>query len=347
MTKSLEGDLAPGAPHAVDRARGALQGLALGDALGMPSQTLTRQEILDRYGVIVDFVAPFDDHPVSHGLAAAQVTDDTEQALLLANRLIASPERFDADAWARDLLAWEADVRERGLRDLLGPSTKAALTSLLAGTPASETGRKGTTNGAAMRIAPVGIATPCDELSALVARVAETCQVTHNTGEAIAGAAAVAAMVSAGVDGSDWRGAIPQAMQAARLGQAEGAREGVRDMADRIEAALKIGAGDPGTIADRIGTSVASYESVPAAFAVVAAADGDAWRAGCLAANLGDDTDTIGAIAGAICGACSGAAAMPADKVARLRAANTLGLDGSAEGLLALRTRSAQHGSAE
>ncbi len=62
--------------------------MAIGDALGMPSQTLTRADIVRHYGRITDFVAPMNDHPVSHGLAAAQVTDDTEQTLLLAARLI-------------------------------------------------------------------------------------------------------------------------------------------------------------------------------------------------------------------------------------------------------------------
>ncbi len=46
----------------------------------------------------------------------------------------------------------------RGSRDLLGPSTKRALERLAAGEPGAETGRDGTTNGAAMRVTPVGIA---------------------------------------------------------------------------------------------------------------------------------------------------------------------------------------------
>ncbi|WP_116134153.1 ADP-ribosylglycohydrolase family protein [Tropicimonas sp. IMCC34043] len=327
----------------LDRARGALLGLAMGDALGMPGQTLPREEIRARYGVIADFVAPFPGHPVSHGLTAAQITDDTEQALLLAERLLATPGTFDAAAWARDLLGWEADVKARGLRDLLGPSTKAALTALLDGVPLAETGRTGTTNGAAMRIAPVGIAVSAADPAALLARVVETCRVTHNTGEAIAGAAAVAAMISCGIDGADWQAAVPVALAAARLGQAKGFPAGVDDMPERIAAAIEIGGCcGPDQIAAQIGTSVASHQSVPAAFAVVRAAKGDAWAAACMAANLGDDTDTIGAIAGAICGACSGAASLPPEKVATLRAANPADLDGPAAGLLALRTTAGQ-----
>ena len=109
-----------------DRARAALIGGAMGDALGMPSQTLTRAEIKDRYGVIEDFLAPYDGHPVSHGLIAANITDDTEQTLALANLLIESPRRFDGERWAHVLLAWERDVEARGLLDLLGPSSKQA-----------------------------------------------------------------------------------------------------------------------------------------------------------------------------------------------------------------------------
>ena len=41
-----------------DRAAGALAGVALGDAMGMPSQTLTRAAIHQAYGRITDFVAP-------------------------------------------------------------------------------------------------------------------------------------------------------------------------------------------------------------------------------------------------------------------------------------------------
>ena len=51
-------------------------------------------------------------------------------------------------------------MRARGSLDLLGPSTKRALTALLAGADIDQAGRFGVTNGAAMRITPVGIATP-------------------------------------------------------------------------------------------------------------------------------------------------------------------------------------------
>ncbi|MEL6232818.1 MAG: ADP-ribosylglycohydrolase family protein [Pseudomonadota bacterium] len=325
-----------------DRAMGALLGLAIGDALGMPTQTLSPVEIRARYGPIRSFLAPFAEHPVSHGLPAGAVTDDTEQALLLARRLLsyateAGPadgrlSGWDDRAWAADLLAWEEGVRARGLRDLLGPSTKRAIDALLAGADPSAAGRHGTTNGAAMRIAPVGIATPPDPPAALVARVAQTARLTHATAPAIAAASAVAAAISAGIAGADWATARAAACTAARLGALAGRWCDGGDVATRIAAACS--AADPAALC---GTGVQAAQSVPCAFGLAEAAQGDAWQAACRAAELGGDTDTIGAIAGALCGACSGASALPGEAVAEITRINQLDLDPLVDGLLTLR----------
>jgi ADP-ribosylglycohydrolase len=326
-------------PMRHDRALGALAGVALGDALGMPSQTLTRGQISAAYGRITGFVAPFPDHPVSHGLTAAMVTDDTEQTVLLARRLIADRCGFDAALWAQALLEWEAEVRARGLRDLLGPSSKAALDALLAGKPASETGHRGTTNGAAMRIVPVAIATPPD-VGLLVDRVEAVSRVTHATGEAIGAAAAVAMVVSLGVEGYAFEAAVPAALAAARAGNRRGSAWGEADMPGRIALALEVAAsGDEAELAARIGTSVASRCSVAAAFGVVRLAGGDPWQAALIAANIGDDTDTIGAIAVGMAAACTGFAALPKDKVEQVMQANDLPFIALADDLLALRSR--------
>ncbi|MEX0345555.1 MAG: ADP-ribosylglycohydrolase family protein [Rhizobiaceae bacterium] len=323
----------------LDRAEAALAGVAIGDALGMPSQTMTREEIASAYGRLQDFVAPIPDHPVSHGLSAAMVTDDTEQSLLLADLLIRSSHlKFNHRAWAQALIDWEAGVRKRGLRDLLGPSSKRALKALMAGEPVSETGHSGTTNGAAMRIAPLAITTPHRDLEFLVDRVAEVCLVTHNTREAIAAAAAVATVVSCGVEGSTFDAALPLALDAAHLGARLGAAVGEADMAARIAGAIEVARlGDEAGLARRIGTSVASAESVATAFGVVSLAKGDPWLAAVIAANIGDDTDTIGAIATGMAGACAGMSAYPSDKVARVTEVNGLHLNRVAKELLSVR----------
>ena len=58
-----------------------------------------------------------------------------------------------------------------------------------------------------------------------------------------------------------------------------------------------------------------------------------------IAANFGDDTDTIGSIACAMAGACGGMEAFPADKVAQVMAVNGLNLAPLVVGLLDLRAR--------
>ncbi|TGQ16883.1 MULTISPECIES: ADP-ribosylglycohydrolase family protein [unclassified Mesorhizobium] len=312
------------AGEAIDRAMGALVGGALGDALGMPTQLLSPGRIVELYGHVEGFVAPSDDHPVSKGLPAGAITDDTEQALLLGRILVESGERFDHARWVNALLDWERDVKARGSYDLLGPSTKRAIDAINSGVPAEEAGRGGDTNGAAMRIGPVGIMMPPEPLGALVAKVAETCRATHNTSIAIASASAVAAAVSLGVSGGDWRAACGHAVAAAGLGASLGHWVTGGDIAARIAWAQELVRGKAEKeaitlIVDLVGTGVASQESVPAAFAVLEVAQGDAWRAAVIAANLGGDTDTIGAIAAGMAGACAGLSKLPQDRIAELK----------------------------
>lgn len=317
---------------------GALAGVALGDALGMPAQTLPRQDILSAYGRISDFVAPFPGHPVSHGLSAAQVTDDTEQTLLLAELLTSNPDGFDDHLWAQTLLDWEADVRDRGLLDLLGPSSKAALEALAAGASVKETGKNGTTNGAAMRIAPVGIMMPADDGVRLVEKVVEACQVTHSSREAIAAASAVAMTISQGIAGSDLEAALPRALEACKLGSKKGHPVGEAHMETRISEALEAATdGGEEALLKTTGNSVASRESVAAAFGIAWLANGDPWQAALLAANFGDDTDTIGAIACSMVGACSGLTAFPTDKINQVLQVNNLNLEPVAASLLRVR----------
>src|SRR5437764_1088693 len=208
------------------RALGALYGLALGDALGMPTQSLPRAEIVARYGAVVGGFRPGPDgHPLAAGLPAGSVTDDTEQAVLLARLVVAGRRGAAAAASAAGRGHWTAgaDVAAR----------IAWATGLVAGLP------------------------------------------RHHV---------------------------------------------------------------PGTVYRLVGTSLATQESVPAAFAVAAAVPGDPWLACRLAASLGGDCDTIAAMTGAICGACHGAEAFPA--AARETVARVNGLDFGplADDLLAIRT---------
>lgn len=326
----------------LDRALGAYYGLALGDALGMPTQVMSREEVVRVYGTLTGFEPARPDNPVSAGMPAGSVTDDTDQAVIVGRLLDEGHGRIDPLRLAHELLDWEKEMKAKGSFDLLGPSTKAALDAVARGVPPREAGRNGTTNGAAMRVTPVGIAFPAAPLGPFLDRVVESCQVTHDTTIGIAGAAAVAAAVSTGVDGGSLTDAVDAAVGAARAGARRGHWIAGADIAARIVWARDLVRGlDETDALDRIcalvGTSVASQESVPAAFAVLAVADGDPWRAALLAANLGGDSDTIGAIAGAVAGSVTGLSGLPADAVRTLRDVNSLDLEPLTTRLLALR----------
>jgi ADP-ribosylglycohydrolase len=345
------------------RARGALYGLAIGDALGMPTQLLSRREITERWGGLLHGFEPAPPgHPIAAGMPAGAVTDDTEQAVLLGRLLVRGGGAVDPRELASALVSWEHAMAERGSLDLLGPSTKRAVAAVLAGTPPEEAGASGDTNGAAMRIAPVGIAVALNpatfadpapspdpavrsDLSTLVDQVVAASRVTHNTGIALAGAAAVAAAVSAGISGAGLAEATALAVKAAVIAAGRGHWVAGADVAARIEWATSLVAGlDAESAAELIytlvGTSLATQESVPAAFAVLAAVPADPWQACLLAASLGGDCDTIAAMAGAISGACHGVTAFPPAAIAVIDAQDT-DLAALADDLYALRARPA------
>jgi len=313
-----------------DRALGALYGLAIGDALGMPTQLLSRSAIAARYGSITRFEPAAVDHPVAAGMAAASITDDTEQALLLARLLIDGQGTVDPLVFAHALVAWEDSMRARGSLDLLGPSTKRAVQAVLAGSPVEEAGRYGTTNGAAMRITPVGIVFRVGD--DLVDHVVEASFITHNTGVALAGAAAVAAAVSAGIDGQQ---PLAAALSAASRAATRGYWVAAADVSARIKWARSLTSLDE--IYELVGTSLATQESVPAAFGILALYAGDPWGAVCAAAGLGGDSDTIAAMVGAIAGATHGYLAFPVAARRDVVRVNHLDLESVADRLLALR----------
>jgi ADP-ribosylglycohydrolase len=304
-----------------------MYGLAIGDALGMPTQELDRGRAARIVGSPPGFRDGPADNPIAHGLPAGSITDDTMQCLLIAGLLINGAGAIEPHLLAEALLAWEDEMAERGRSELLGPSTKRALAAVAAGQDPTTTGRTGTTNGAAMRITPVGIATPVEPLERLLAAVVAADLVTHDTAVAHAGAAAVAAVVSAGVGGETFEQAATRGIRAAgRFG-----------FGRLFEDAMSMDSLD--AVVERFGTGVETAESVPTAFGVANLSHGDAWEACTVAAGLGGDTDTIAAIAGAMVGACTGLSSLPSDAVRTVREVNDLDLEPLVVNLLALRRR--------
>lgn len=322
-----------------DRALGAFSGLAVGDALGMPTQSMSRARIARRYGVVDRLLPGAPDQPIAPGLPAGSITDDTEQAVLLGRLLVTGRGQVDPRVFADALAEWEREMVARGSADLLGPSTKRAIEAILAGADPLEAGIHGTTNGAAMRITPVGIAF---RPPLLLDAVVEASQVTHHTGLGIAAAAAVAAAVSSGIEGASLRDSLDLAEKTA----AEGARRGRWVAGGSIAGRLRwarqwvraLPADDvPDAVADVIGTSVASQESVVAALVLAEHYAHDPLLALTTAAALGGDTDTVAAMAGAVLGAHHGLSAFPQAMLETIRSVNDLDLAPLVTDLLALR----------
>jgi ADP-ribosylglycohydrolase len=219
--------------QALDRALGALYGLALGDALGMPSQELPRARAEQLLGAVPRL------------LPAGRVTDDTEQALLLGRLLVDGDGTVTPLALADALLAWQQRMAARGSLDLLGPTTRRALAAIRAGADPAVTGTGGATNGAAMRIAPVRTATPPEPDDRLRDAVAAVNRPTYDSPAAHAAATAVAAVVSLGTDGASFERAWPRAVRIA--GPFGG------NLPDLIRRAIGLAA----AVADRDGTDAA------------------------------------------------------------------------------------------
>jgi len=319
------------------RSYGALLGLAIGDALGMPTQSLSFEEIREQFHKVNTFNEPSARHPYAAGLKAGMVTDDTEQSLLVASLLTRNKGEFDQLEFARQLLSWEDSIRERGLLDLLGPSTKAALANLQAGMNVSLTGREGTTNGAAMRISPVGILCSSSNLDGLVRKVLEVSMLTHNTSSALGAAAAAAGVISGSIDGLSPSDAVTLGIEAAELASIHGAQDG-GEIVKRIKRAVEIAeTGDVEQLRNEIGTSVNANESVPCAIGLFVIHQSDPWEGCCTAASIGDDTDTIAAITGSMLGAACGPERFPASAINTVETINALNLRGVAEDLAALR----------
>ena len=332
------------------RAYGALAGLALGDALGMPTQAMSPAQIRAVYGRITGLVDGDASQPYAPGMPAGSVTDDTEQALLVASLLVrgrgSSSGRvaLDAGEFAHALLDWEDSMIERGSLDLLGPSTKAALERVRAGEDPLSVGGAGTTNGAAMRVTPIGIAVSTADPEAFADAVWSSCQVTHATRQGFQSAALVATAVSMGIDwdtpsASDMTALLWKALTYVDSLPERGAWTPDPDVVAATRRAMQLVANPASSslecLVEQVGTSVASAQAIPMAFALLARDPSP--RALLDAANIGGDTDTIGAIAGAILGGALGEQVLPADSLSMIEEVSHLGLPSVALELLELR----------
>lgn len=310
-----------------DAFEGALLGACIGDALGAPTELLPRHEILRQWGSGVwTFTSP-DRSPFAAGRQPGQITDDAAQTLALGEAIVAVGGLVTPQVVVDGLFRW-ADGNPELFERFAGPTTRAAIERLRAGAepapappaPARQCG-EGATNGLAMRSAPIGLLHAGDP-AATVASAVESAPPTHPTDVAAASAAAIAAAVAeaTGEQATPLR-TVRAARRAARTAlDIEDPR--LRAMAapslvQRIDLAVSLAAAAPDVetatdrIAEQVGSGLHACEAVPAALGLLVAADGNPAEVLAHAAAIGDDTDTVACMAGAVVGALRGRSGLP------------------------------------
>ena len=331
----------------LERILGTFYGQALGDSMGMPSELWPRSRVKQHFGWIDRFLDGPQENNAACYFTACQFTDDTSMALALADAIIECDGQVVPEVIARNVLTW-AEGFDAFNKNIFGPSSKAAMRAIKEGIAISELENNGVTNGAAMRVSPMGCLLPTNCLDDFIEQVALASSPTHKSDVAIAGAVVVAWAVSKAIEGHSWSEIKDQLPAIAHATQTQNITTFSASMASRVELALMVASEHCGVeermdkIYNLIGAGVSTIESVPAAIAMVDLAGTDPNRCAVLCANLGGDTDTIGAMATAICGALNGINAMNAKLKQQLDNKNQLDFDEYARKFLALREEKEQ-----
>lgn len=299
-------------PRVENFSAGSLIGTFVGDALGMPVEGWSHRRIRDRYGRV--------DQMMDARLGAGTYTDDTQMALATARSLVEN-DGVDREKIAESFLDYYDSKRGYGRGTVMvfekwqqGKDMDRAAEEIYDG------GSFG--NGGSMRIAPVGVW--CSENpDSLVEAVEAACGLTHahplGKGSSFLQAYSVAKAFRADPD-SD-------------LDTMRWIQELIDVLPDRLDVdgvlrskmetvrgylAENSGAVDPGRVARDPGCSSKAFESVPAAVYSFLAHPNQFREAVTYAVGIGGDTDTIGAMTGAISGAYHGVTAVPEQWWSRL-----------------------------
>ncbi len=298
-----------------ERILGALYGQALGDAMGMPSELWPRSRVKAHFGWIDQFLPGPAENNAACYFNRAEFTDDTSMALCLADAIVECHGQINPDIIGRNILAW-AEGFDAFNKNVLGPTSKIALNAIRDGKPVADLENNGVTNGAAMRVSPLGCLLPATNLDSFIDEVALASSPTHKSDLAVAGAAVIAWAISRAIEGHSWTAIVDSLPAVARQAQEKRITTFSASLAARLELALCVVRNAHGVesaseqLYQLIGAGTSTIESVPCAIAMVELAQGDPNRCAVLCANLGGDTDTIGAMATAICGALGGISAI-------------------------------------
>lgn len=272
-----------------ERYDGVLLGLAAGDALGGSVEFMPRSAVLRAHPNGVREITGGGPHDLRRG----EVTDDTAMALAIARACTA--EGIDLDQVAANFLEWyRSDPKDIGI------TTSRALAKMDAGVSwheigdrmMAETPQKLAGNGSVMRCAPIALRFRSDRERLRRASI-DTSRMTHPDPMATWGSVALNQAIAWLLNGGSLDGAIAAAI------------EGVEN-----EDVVKVITGSVDRPYDAVTSSGFVLDTLGASFWALAHRD-SAEEAIVTAVSMGDDTDTTGAVTGALAGAYYGAAALP------------------------------------
>jgi poly(ADP-ribose) glycohydrolase ARH3 len=274
---------------------GSVLGTFVGDALGEPVEGWPHRAIYSRFGLLDTMLRK-----------EARYTDDTQMMIGILETLM-EEGKFDPSVCA--VRFQENFDPSRGY----GRRIFGVMERIRQGIPWNEVGTDSFGNGGAMRIAPIGCFYYSD-LQALEENAILSARITHNHPEGLASAVAQATAVALAlqhglsknsVEAEDFVDRISAQASAIDKGFAE-ALDGIKLISQRFsprpaDSAIEV----IEAIGNQYGLSLKAIESVPAAIGAFVLTNSFR-EAVVLAVNLGGDTDTIGAMAGAVAGAYYG-----------------------------------------
>ena len=284
------------AAFSYERLAGAALGTMCGDALGMPGEGWSAEAIKQKYGRL-DTMQP-------GRLPAGSYTDDSQMMIAILETL-ARKGRLDASYLAGQFVNGFEPWRGYGGR-IFG-----VMERLAAGTRWDRAGTDSFGNGGAMRVGVLG-AFYADDLEACAQAALDQCRITHHHPQGLAGAVAQALAVRMACQlGAQNKIPSPEFFLATIADMVESVD---LHTANRLRAMPTITRGDEAgacaALSQTYACNATSAEAVPPAIGSFIASE-QAEQTIVIAVGLGGDTDTIGAMAGALAGAYWGLEALP------------------------------------
>ncbi len=290
------------------RIRGGLLGVVIGDALGLPVQGRDREYVRSRGIVGMTGYGTFNLPPGSW-------SDDSSLTLCLAESLCEAG--YDLDDMGSHFVMWYRNGywTPYGFSYDIGKATMKAMNNLIRGVPPAKSGPAGeydNGNGSLMRILPAALYFASGEVREMLDRVAEASRITHGHLRSQLACCIYSLLVRHLLEGSDQHDAYERLCSDAPQILGSSGRAGEMRHFNRILDG-KLATIPEGEILSG-GYVVTTLEA-----AIWCLLNGNSFEETALrAVNLGDDTDTTGAVTGGLAGILYLASGIPQEWVAGL-----------------------------